>query len=717
MADIVHTISVDAAQLLRTMDDVNSAMDENAEATGEAGKASKGMSIQTKVLGQVLRVLTAGVAKGIADAVAYADVLGKMSTRTGISTEALSGLALVASKSDTSIQTVAKGMATLSKGMLDAATKGTGPAAEALEILGISATDANGKLKDSESIFKEVATGFKGMENGAQKAALAQKLFGGSGRELIPLLNQGADGLEENARLAADLGIVWSQDTVVAAEELNDSIATLKTITTGFVSVATQALLPLMSDIAQGALLAAKAFLQLGTAEAESTKAGREDAQARIIAKAELIDEMKVRGDSREAIDAEIDKLRRLKGELGAQAGLLTDEIRAQRAATAARSEAIAVVDTHTGASRRGSGASKAAADAFTAEAAAAQELADAQGMLASISEELISTSQNATDALMGDSDLLIAQKDREVSRINELEQSALSNHLITEEEKVRISQEAAAARTAVQAELGATLAEMEAEATEASLEAAEEAAEAKLELQMETEEQILEVVQEGLNTLGDIFSMIQAERESAAAKTADKIADIDAKLAGDLSASARASLEEEKAVLEEEVQAQKDAALAAWIANKVVAVAQAAINIPLAISGALTTPGPVGIALAVVAGIAAGAALVAVIAQPPPTFHDGGILSDEMDIRALSGEVMLSNPDVRALGGPSGVEQAIAGGGGGQNVTIVQKLDHKVVDIQTSKALDRTGSPLDGALRSRTPRKTGRRNPYQPRV
>ena len=94
----------------------------------------------------------------------------------------------------------------------------------------------------------------------------------------------------------------------------------------------------------------------------------------------------------------------------------------------------------------------------------------------------------------------------------------------------------------------------------------------------------------------------------------------------------------------------------------------------------------------------------------------DGGMVGDEVDISARRGEVVLPNPAVRAMGGPDGVAE-VAAGGGMRELVIVQKLDHKVVDMQTHRAVKRTGSPLDSALRSLNPRGTGRRNPYQPRT
>ena len=62
--------------------------------------------------------------------------------------------------------------------------------AKAFKALGISVKDNEGNLRSSEEVFLDVADKFSKMEDGAGKTTLAIKLFGKSGADLIPLLNQ-----------------------------------------------------------------------------------------------------------------------------------------------------------------------------------------------------------------------------------------------------------------------------------------------------------------------------------------------------------------------------------------------------------------------------------------------------------------------------------------------------------------------------------------------
>jgi hypothetical protein len=81
-------------------------------------------------------------------------------------------------------------------------------------------------------------------------------LFGKSGLELTEFLNQGADGLDEFARKAEDLGIIIDTKTAAAADEFNDTLGDLKALASGFgLSVA--------SDLLPNLVQAAKDFRDL----------------------------------------------------------------------------------------------------------------------------------------------------------------------------------------------------------------------------------------------------------------------------------------------------------------------------------------------------------------------------------------------------------------------------------------------------------------------
>ena len=173
-------------------------------AAGQATASFKGLAAASGMgglggaMGALMPLLSvaglAGMAKSSLDAGA---AMHNLSQRTGVSVEALAKFKKAASTSGTDIEGVAKALTKLSVGMQAAATTGTGPAANALKQLGISATNAGGGLKTADAVMLEVANKFKTMPDGAAKTAAAIALFGRAGAEMIPMLNMGGNAIDK----------------------------------------------------------------------------------------------------------------------------------------------------------------------------------------------------------------------------------------------------------------------------------------------------------------------------------------------------------------------------------------------------------------------------------------------------------------------------------------------------------------------------------------
>lgn len=192
----------------------------------------------------------AGVALGLAAkrAIDAADEIGKTAQKIGVGVEALSGLKYAAELSDVSFEQLSNGLKKLGVNMAGAAD-GTGPAAGAFKQLGISVRDSNGNLRDTDAVFADVATAFSGMKDGALKTALAVAIFGKAGADLIPLLNEGAGGLAQMRKEAADLGIVISDETAAASEAFNDNLTRLKKVGAGVTTQLAAGMAPALASV------------------------------------------------------------------------------------------------------------------------------------------------------------------------------------------------------------------------------------------------------------------------------------------------------------------------------------------------------------------------------------------------------------------------------------------------------------------------------------
>ena len=157
----------------------------------------------------------------------FGDEMGKASTRTGVSVEALSGLKHAAEQGGASFGALENGLRRMQKGIGDAA-QGTGEAVDALNTLGLSAADLMGLSPDEQ--FKTIADRVAGIADPTMRAAAAMDIFGKSGTSLIPMMSQGAAGIEAMQQEAADLGLILSTEDAKAAEGFTDALSRMSKV-------------------------------------------------------------------------------------------------------------------------------------------------------------------------------------------------------------------------------------------------------------------------------------------------------------------------------------------------------------------------------------------------------------------------------------------------------------------------------------------------------
>lgn len=226
------------------------------EATGLQGTFNRLKGITSGLGGAFGALLPAAGIAGLTAlgkrAIDTADNLNDLSQRTGVGVESLSKFGAAAADSGSSVDEVAKAMGRLARGVVDPASK----ANEALKLIGVSSTDASGKIKSMDQIMLDVADRFAKMPNGAEKTALAMDLFGKSGANLIPMLNQGRDAL---GQYSATIDTQMAQ----AADKLNDSLNEVARAFMGPFNQALTALMPYITGFAKGLGEALKFFSSL----------------------------------------------------------------------------------------------------------------------------------------------------------------------------------------------------------------------------------------------------------------------------------------------------------------------------------------------------------------------------------------------------------------------------------------------------------------------
>lgn len=162
-----------------------------------------------------------------AAAAKFGSEMWDMSSRTGVSTVALSKFKYAAEQTGASLPDVETGLKRMARVALDASRGLKAPTAT-LEALGVTATLANGKLKSSEKLFVEIGTALRNVKNETERAALAQEVFGRGGMRLLPMFTDSEKSISEYADEAKRLGLVLDDDAAAGADELDDALQRLK---------------------------------------------------------------------------------------------------------------------------------------------------------------------------------------------------------------------------------------------------------------------------------------------------------------------------------------------------------------------------------------------------------------------------------------------------------------------------------------------------------
>lgn len=208
--------------------------EKNIESTGKKAEGLAGKIGKTvKAAAGLGSALISAAAKGTkamfglaTDAAGVTDEIDKMSQKIGMSKQAYQEFDYVAQLCGADVNVMQAGMKTLRK-QTDKANSGTADSVELFNRLGVSLVDANGYMKDQETVMWEVFDALQGVEDETERATLATKLFGGAGAELMPMLNGETGSIAEMREEAHRLGLVLSDEDIAMGVQFTDTLTKL----------------------------------------------------------------------------------------------------------------------------------------------------------------------------------------------------------------------------------------------------------------------------------------------------------------------------------------------------------------------------------------------------------------------------------------------------------------------------------------------------------
>ena len=230
---------------------------EDAEKSGDGWKA---LGKTVEAVGAAMAAAAAAAAAAIAEAgkalvsftvdgAAYADDILAMSSVTGMSTEKLQELQYAAELVDVSVDTITGSM----KKNLAAMTKvqnGNEAMTEVYKKLGVEVLDANGNLRDDETVYWELINALGQVTDETERDALAMQVLGKSASDLNPLIEAGADTMKALSVQAHNAGAVLSEDTLDAFGEFDDQLQKLDAGATAAKNAMGTILLPVLTELA-----------------------------------------------------------------------------------------------------------------------------------------------------------------------------------------------------------------------------------------------------------------------------------------------------------------------------------------------------------------------------------------------------------------------------------------------------------------------------------
>ena len=232
-------------RILVDSDEANDSISKTEKSAGGLtdglGKVAKGAAVVTGAV-----AAAGGVIMNLAeDGAAAADTIDKASQKMGFSREAYQEWDYIASQNGATIDSLQGGLTALAEKM-DDASEGAGEAYELFNRLGVDPS----QYKTQEEAFEAVVIALQGMEDGAEKTAIASKLLGGAGEELLPLLNAEVGSVDELKNAAHDLGLVMSDDVIDAGVGLTDTLDNLQRVGSAALVPVLAGIMPLVQKIA-----------------------------------------------------------------------------------------------------------------------------------------------------------------------------------------------------------------------------------------------------------------------------------------------------------------------------------------------------------------------------------------------------------------------------------------------------------------------------------
>ncbi len=173
------------------------------------------------------------------------------SRRLGIGTDAYQALGFAAKVSGASVESMSMALLVAQDKLVDAAN-GSKEAAKAFSALGIDVKDSAGEIRPAQDVLIDAAEAISKMDSPARQTAASVNLFGRQGRQLLPFLKEGREGITKLTKEFGELGGGFDEAAVAASDNFGDALDRANATIASVRGRIATALLPILQKLVDG---------------------------------------------------------------------------------------------------------------------------------------------------------------------------------------------------------------------------------------------------------------------------------------------------------------------------------------------------------------------------------------------------------------------------------------------------------------------------------
>jgi hypothetical protein len=170
-------------------------------------------------------------------------------TIAGMTTEEFTRFGYAAKQAGVSQEGFTSSMSRFGNKMVQA-SQGNKAAQAEFDLMGVKVADADGKMRKMGDVLLDVSDWFAKTADGAVKNNAAMTIGGRGFKQMIPLLNEGREGLKKWADEADALGVVVDSSTAEMMEKYTQTITAIKTAGDGLAIQLSKELVPALQGVA-----------------------------------------------------------------------------------------------------------------------------------------------------------------------------------------------------------------------------------------------------------------------------------------------------------------------------------------------------------------------------------------------------------------------------------------------------------------------------------